>query len=135
MLRVRKADPLLPTEPAALEAWWALDQVPGKEISPGDHRSFLGLRYKEAVGTSWMMLPMVSDHHKQLTHSNEPLAQLMGIGFAMPQREGQPFPPHGQYWCDHPGLRSGTSQGQPSWSIMQRGRRSRAGNRAAPTHA
>lgn len=68
----------------------------------------------------------VPDHCKQLTHSNEPLSQLVRMRLAILQ---------GQFWCDHPGHRTGTSQGQPSSSILQQGRRSHAGNRAAPTHA
>lgn len=94
---VRKADPILPTEPAALEAWWALDQLSGKRISPPNHRSFLGLRYKEAVGSTWMILPMVPDHCKQLTHSNEPLSQLVGMGFAFLRDRDGAFSPNGQY--------------------------------------
>lgn len=82
----------IPTCP--LEASWALDQLSGKGISPGDHRSFLGMRYKEAVGTTWVMLPTVPDHRKQLTHSNKPFFHLVGMGFAIPQRQGRrSFPP------------------------------------------
>lgn len=74
-----------------LEAWWALDQLSGKGISPGDHRSFLRQRYKEDVGLGDATHGPRS--LKQLTHSNEPLAQLVGMGFAIPQRQGWPSSP------------------------------------------
>lgn len=52
------------------------------------------MRYKEAVGTTWVMLPTVPDHRKQLTHSNKPFFHLVGMGFAIPQRQGRcSFPP------------------------------------------
>lgn len=36
----------------------------GKGVPPGDHRSFLGLRCKGAVGATWMVLPMVPAHRE-----------------------------------------------------------------------
>lgn len=44
----------------------------GKGIPPADYRSFLGLRYKGAVGATWMMLPVVPAHQEPGVASHPP---------------------------------------------------------------
>lgn len=82
-----------------------------------------------AVGATWMMLPMVPAHQEpgvaSHPHHCTPCSAV-GDGVCYPLGTGTALLLHGQCWCDHPGLRTGPSQGLPSWSTTWQGRRSHA---------
>lgn len=80
--------------------------------------SFLGLRYKGAVGHTWMILRIVPAHQEpgvtSYPHQCTPCsAGEDGVCCLMRTA----LPPWGHCQCDPLGLRAGTSQGLPSWRI------------------
>lgn len=133
----------MPSSPVGVERlrrhhWsWELGITWRRAEEGKEEKGFLQV-ITEAVGATWMMRPMVSAHQESgvVSHPHQCTpCSAVGDGVCYPLGTGTALILHGQCWCDHPGLRTGTSQGLPSWSTMWQGRRSHAEPQAAPTHA